>query len=143
MLGEATPDSYVRRTVRLRGHLDREVEVESAQRRGDPRQDVRVGGGEAQDPLAVAALGVEDPGQEALDPFVGANRRPADEFTNGIHPAAGLDADGVHLFGGGGHLLEDPLPGRDAGQPQILLGPGETLVIDQCHSEAMVHPAAL
>jgi hypothetical protein len=91
----------------------------------------------------VAALGVEDPSQESLDPLVGGDRSPPDELPNGVHPAARLRADGVHLPGGGCCLLGHPLRGRDTGQPQVLLGSGQTLVVDQGQSEAMEDPSTL
>jgi len=56
--------------------LDDEPEIQLAESARDPADDFRVGVGNSQDPLAVAAFGVEDAGEEARVPFAPRRARP-------------------------------------------------------------------
>jgi len=70
--------------------LEDEFEVEQAKRLTDAADDFPVGIGDAQNPLAIAALGVENPGEESRGPGSGRRRWPCNQLLDSLHRRAGL-----------------------------------------------------
>src|SRR3954453_4443127 len=74
------------------------VEAESSQAEGDPVHEYRVRVADPQDASAVAALGIEDAGQEPLAPVVLDPTRPLDQVANSLDARLRLRPDRCRLL---------------------------------------------
>ena len=109
--------------------------TERRQRRGRAADDLGIGVGDAEYPLAVAALGVEDPRQEALLPVRRGRLGPGDQVPDRFHRASGGHVYRPHGLPLPMSFGEGALRRHDAEGAQAAAGPAQCLRVHQREAE--------
>src|SRR6185437_14983619 len=91
---------------------------------------------DAHDPTNMAALGIEDAGQEAFAPVQAGRLGPADQPLDGPDLVAAATADGHDAAAGLGGLGKGELGAVDANPGQVAAGSVERLLVHQGQLEA-------
>src|SRR6266567_7882122 len=120
--------------------LDDDVEAQCPHRRDYPADDLGIGVGNPPYALAIAALGIEDAGQEARPPVRRHRPWPLDEPLDLLDRAAYLRPNGHHPPPGGGLFGERELGGADASPCQVAPRPVQGLGIGQSKPEPADFP---